>query len=226
MKPRAIIFDAYGTLFDVRSVVHRARNTQADLVLLSTAWRQKQIEYTWRRALMKRYADFWQVTGEALRAAAEKLQIKLSQAEFDSLMEAYLAPDAYADARTGLDSLRKYPLVILSNGSSAMLDSAVRANRFETYFSRILSVDAIETYKPAPEVYALGTGALGLSADEILFVSSNARDVAGAKAFGYPTCWCNRSGEPEDCIGFAPDVISTGLDQIANILSRSNRESG
>jgi 2-haloacid dehalogenase len=218
MKPQAIIFDAYGTLFDVHSVMRRAGSAQTDMTALSFAWRQKQIEYTWRRALMKRYADFWQVTGEALHAAARKLQLKLSQAEFDRLMEAYLSPEAYSDVRTALDSLRAYALMILSNGSSAMLDSAVRANRLEPYFSRILSVDERQTYKPAPEVYALGTEALGVSAREMLFVSSNAWDIAGAKAFGYRTCWCNRSSEPEDCIGFDPDFIITGLGQITDIL--------
>jgi len=218
MKPRAIIFDAYGTLFDVHSVVHRVPGISGDLRALSFLWRQKQVEYTWRRALMKRYADFWQVTGEALRSAAGTLQIKASEEDFKSLMEAYLSPDVFADVRTGLDALKQFPLAILSNGSRAMLDAAVRANGLEPYFTHVISVDEIKTYKPSPEVYELGARALGQLAEKILFVSSNAWDAASARAFGYGVCWCNRSGEAVDCFGFDPDFTVSRLDQISSVL--------
>src|SRR6516162_5697078 len=104
MKPRAIIFDAYGTLFDVHSIVHRVPGISGDLPALSLLWRQKQVEYTWCRALMKRYVDFWQVTGEALRSAVYQLRIDASEEALGSLMQAYLSPDVFADARTGLDA--------------------------------------------------------------------------------------------------------------------------
>jgi 2-haloacid dehalogenase len=218
MNPRAIIFDAYGTLFDVHSVVHRVPGLSGDLPALSLLWRKKQVEYTWRRALMHRYADFWQVTGEALRSAAHQLRINASEEALDSLMEAYLSPDVFADVRTGLDTLKGFPLAILSNGSPAMLDAAVRANRLDPYFTHVISVDEVKTYKPSPEVYELGTRTLGQSAEKVLFVSSNAWDAAGAKAFGYRGCWCKRSGEAMDCLGFDPDFTVSRLDEIGSVL--------
>jgi 2-haloacid dehalogenase len=218
MKPRAIIFDAYGTLFDVHSVVRRVPGISGDLPALSLLWRQKQVEYTWRRTLMKRYADFWQVTGEALRSAVHQLRIHVPEEARSSLMEAYLSPEVFADVRTGLDALKQFPLAILSNGSWAMLDAAVRANGLEPYFTHVISVDEIKTYKPSPEVYELGARALGKLAEKILFVSSNGWDAAGAKAFGYRVCWCNRSGEAVDCFGFDPDFTVSRLDQISNVL--------
>jgi 2-haloacid dehalogenase len=218
MKPRAIIFDAYGTLFDVHSIVQRVPGISGDLSALSLLWRHNQVEYTWRRALMKRYVDFWQVTCEALRSAAQKLQFNVSEEARSSLMEAYLSPGVFADVRTGLDALKQFPLVILSNGSPTMLDTAVRANGLDAYFAHVISVDEVKTYKPSPEVYELGTRAFGQSAENILFVSSNVWDAAGAKAFGYRVCWCNRSGEAMDCLGFDPDFTVSRLDQISSIL--------
>jgi len=218
MKPRAIIFDAYGTLFDVHSIVHRVPGISGDLLALSLLWRQKQVEYTWRRALMKRYVDFWQVTGEALRSAANQLRINIPEEARSSLMEAYLSPGIFADVRTGLGALKQFPLAILSNGSPRMIDAAARANGLEPYFTHVISVDAVKTYKPSPEVYELGSSALGQPAENVLFVSSNAWDAAGAKAFGYRVGWCNRSGDAVDCLGFDPDFTVSGLDQIGSAL--------
>ena len=219
MKPQAIIFDAYGTLFDVHSIVHRVPGISGDLAALSQLWRQKQVEYTWRRALMKRYADFWEVTAEALRSAAHQLRIHASEEALHSLMAAYLSPDAFADVRTGLDALKEFPFAILSNGSPKMLEAAVRANGLDSFFTHVISVDEVKTYKPSPEVYELGTRTLGQSAEKTLFVSSNAWDAAGAKAFGYRVCWCNRSGEAMDCLGFDPDFTVNGLDRIAKSIA-------
>ena len=224
MKPQGIIFDAYGTLFDVHSIVHRTPGISGDLHALSVLWRQKQVEYTWRRALMKRYADFWQVTSEALHSATEKLQINPSEEEFNRLMEAYLSPDVFVDVKIALETLKVFPLAILSNGSPTMLDAAVRVNGLDPYFAHVISVDAVKTFKPCPEVYELGTKVLGRSAEDILFVSSNAWDAAGAKAFGYRVCLCNRSGEPMDCLGFDPDFTVSRLDRILSTLDRSTLE--
>jgi len=218
MKPRAIVFDAYGTLFDVHSIIQRVPGISGDLPALSLLWRQRQVEYTWRRALMKQYADFWQVTGEALRSAAHQLRINASEEALHSLMTAYLSPDAFADVRIGLDALNEFPFAILSNGSPTMLDEAVRSNGLAACFTHVISVHEVKTYKPSPEVYELGTRTLGQSAETILFVSSNAWDAAGAKAFGYRVCWCNRSGEAMDCLGFDPDFTVSRLDQISSVL--------
>ena len=217
MKPRAFLFDAYGTVFDVHSVVAQgARDLAGDLSALSSLWRQKQLEYTWLRSLMGRYEDFWQVTKAALDTAVRQLKIEASDAQLQKLLEAYLSPAVFPDARAALETLDA-PKAILSNGSPGMLAAAVRSAGLEYYFTDVISVDPLQIYKPSPKVYALGTQALQLSASEILFVSSNAWDAAGAKAFGYRVCWCNRSGAAPDDMGFRPDVVVRGLDQLISM---------
>jgi 2-haloacid dehalogenase len=219
MNPHAVVFDAYGTLFDVLSVVARADvKIPGDLHTLSTLWRQKQLEYTWLRSLMECYEDFWGVTEAALRAALTQLKIEVSEAQLHALMQAYLSPLAFPDARPALEALRESKRAILSNGSPTMLASAVRRNGMESCFVEVISVDKVKTYKPSPRVYALGTEALDLPAQDILFVSSNSWDVAGAKAFGYQVCWCNRSKAEMELLGYAPDFVVSGLDQIPRLL--------
>ena len=216
MNPRAVVFDAYGTLFDVHSVVLGiGENLTGDSQVLSALWRQKQLEYTWLRALMERYEDFWEITYSALQAAVSQLKIEANHEQLDGLMQAYLAPSAFSDSKTALERLKGMPLAILSNGSPRMLESAVRHNGLQSHFAEVISVDRIKTYKPSPRVYALGPETLNLPANEILFVSSNSWDAAGAKAFGYKVCWCNRSAAEMEQIGFAPDITVRRLDQIA-----------
>jgi 2-haloacid dehalogenase len=216
---RAFVFDAYGTLFDVHSVVVRAGTDMAgDLEALSQLWRQKQLEFTWLRALMDRYQDFWQITEAALRTALAQLHMETSESQVRQLLDGYLAPAVLPDAIVALDALCDFPLAILSNGSPYMLEAAVRNNGLESYFSNVISVDQVKTYKPSPRVYELGPQALQLTAEEILFISSNAWDAAGAKAFGYRVCWCNRSGRPIDQLGFEPDIVVSSLDQIPGHL--------
>lgn len=212
---KAIVFDAYGTLFDVHSVVVRGGDGIAgDLGALSQVWRQKQLEATWLRALMERYVDFWQITETALRASVRQLAIEATEAQLERLMQAYLTPAAFPDAKVALETLRGVPLAILSNGSPMMLEAAVRNNGLESCFAELISVDRVKTYKPSPRVYALGPELLGVAAAEILFVSSNPWDAAGAKAFGYQVCWCNRAAAEMDGGEFAPDFMVMGLDQI------------
>ena len=226
LKPKAFLFDAYGTLFDVHSVVRRdGAGISGDLQALSEMWRQKQLEYTWLRALMERYEDFWHVTEAALRSAVRQLSIRATDRQLERLMQAYRFPAAFADARPALDALKGLPLAILSNGSPAMLNSAVRSNGLESYFAQIISVDRVKTYKPSPRVYALGPSILSLPAAEILFVSANLWDAAGAKAFGYQVCWCNRSEAKLEDWGFAPDYMVLRLDQITGTVGRNNSDS-
>ena len=214
-KYQAFLFDAYGTLFDVHSVVLRAGTGLAgDLQAFSRLWRQKQLEFTWLRALMDRYQDFWHITEAALRTALAQLQMDATEPQIRQLLDAYLAPAAFPDAIIALDALCDDPLAILSNGTPKMLEAAVRNNALESYFSSVISADQVKTYKPSPQVYELGPQALELPAEEILFVSSNAWDAAGAKAFGYSVCWCNRSGQAMDDLGFEPDLMVTSLDKI------------
>ena len=214
--PRAYLFDAYGTLFDVHSVVVRAgAGIAGDLAALSRLWRQKQLEFTWLRALMERYEDFWQITEAALHTSLAQLDIHAGEAQVRQLLDGYLAPTVFPDARAALEALRDFPRAILSNGTPAMLQAAVRDNGLQPYFTHIISADQAQTYKPSSKVYQLAVDTLDLRADEILFVSSNAWDAAGAKAFGYRVCWCNRSGNAMDRLGFAPDVVVGSLEHIA-----------
>jgi 2-haloacid dehalogenase len=214
-KYRAFLFDAYGTLFDVHSVLLRAGTGLAgDMEALSQLWRQKQLEFTWLHALMDRYRDFAYLTEAALRTALVQLQVNATEPQIERLLEAYLAPAAFPDSKPALDALNDFPRAILSNGTPAMLQAAVRRNDFDACFSHLISVDQVKTYKPSPKVYQLGPEILQLPAAEILFVSSNSWDAAGAKAFGYSVCWCNRSGRPMDQLGFAPDIVVSKLDQI------------
>jgi 2-haloacid dehalogenase len=216
--PKAFIFDAYGTLFDVHSVVEAGRALASDPQALSLLWRQKQLEYTWLRTLMGRYEDFWAVTEAALRFALARLGIAAGDAAVAGLMEAYLSLATFPDVAGALAAMAGTPLGILSNGSPRMLDAAVRSSGLAGTFRHVLSVDAVKAYKPSPTVYELGPRAFGVPAGDILFVSSNAWDVAGAKAFGYRTCWCNRLAAPMDGLGVSPDLEVRTLDEILGKL--------
>jgi len=216
--PKAFIFDAYGTLFDVHSVVEAGRALARDPQALSLLWRQKQLEYTWLRTLMGRYEDFWAVTEAALRFALGRLGIAAGDEAVARLMDAYLSLATFPDVAGALAGLAGTPLGILSNGSPRMLDAAVRSSGLAGTFRHVLSVDAVKAYKPSPTVYELGPRAFGVPAGDILFVSSNAWDVAGAKAFGYGTCWCNRLAAPMDRLGVSPDFEVRTLDEIPGKL--------
>ncbi|HET8576720.1 MAG TPA: haloacid dehalogenase type II [Methylomirabilota bacterium] len=212
--PKAFVFDAYGTLFDVHSVVEAGRALTSDPQALSNLWRQKQLEYTWLRSLMDRYEDFGAVTESALRFALRRLGISASEAQIKTLVDAYLNLACFPEVKTALRRLKGLPLGILSNGSPPMLKAAVRSSALDGVFEHVLSVDRVRIYKPSPLVYALGPRAFRLPADQMLFVSSNAWDVSGAKAFGYRTCWCNRLKAPMEALGVAADYEVERLDQI------------
>jgi 2-haloacid dehalogenase len=200
--PRAVVFDAYGTLFDVRAI--------AAPEPLLTLWRQKQLEYTWLRSLMGRFEDFERVTLDALRFASRKLGVAFDE----KLAQAYRTLPPFPEAEATLKLLHGRPLAILSNGTQRMLDDVVRAAKLAGHFQHVLSADAVRMFKPSPAVYALATKALGLEAKDILFVSSNGWDVAGAKAAGFTVCWCNRLKAPAEELGVAADHVVESLDQI------------
>ncbi len=216
---RAVVFDAYGTLFDVHSVMAACREVTADPEALSLQWRAKQLEYTWLRSLMGRYEDFWEVTRAALRFALKRLKVEASEAQVARLMEAYLSLSPFPEVPETLRGLHpRYPLAILSNGSPRMLQAAVESSGLKPYLHHVISVDGLRIYKPDPRVYALAPGTLGVPANTVAFVSSNAFDVIGAKAFGLRVCWCNRAGTPLDELGLAPDVTVRRLDEIPKAL--------
>ncbi|MDA7483232.1 haloacid dehalogenase type II [Planktomarina temperata] len=219
MYLKSIAFDAYGTLFDVYSVSSLAEELfPGKGAQLSTIWRDKQIEYTRLRTLCDKYADFWQVTGDALDYACATLVLEPTPSSRGRLMGQYAELSAFPENAEQLLRLKDagINLSILSNGTPWMLDQAVKASGLEGYFEHILSVDAVKRFKTAPEAYQMGPDALGCHTKEILFVSSNCWDICGATWFGYRTIWLNRYGLPLERLGVEPHQIGTSLEDVAD----------
>jgi len=212
MALQALVFDAYGTLFDVHAVIRRCEEFWPGKGLqLSQAWRAKQLEYTWQRSLMRRYVPFSQVTREALAYACESLQLGLGRGKADALMGEYLKLALYPDVAGTLEKL-KSRLAILSNGSPDMLGPLVQNSGLKV--DAVLSVDELKIFKPAPQVYQLAVDRLGVAKEHIGFVSSNCWDALGARSFGFTVYWINRGGAPVDRLGFQPDKIATSLHEV------------
>ena len=212
---QALVFDAYGTLFDVHSVQVRVEAFWPGKgAQLSQLWRAKQLEYTWQRSLMGRYAPFSVVTREALEYACASLGLAAGPREKDALMAEYLNLAPYPEVSSTLAKLKDRRLAILTNGSPDMIGPLVKNNRMEKSFDAVLSVDQLERYKPAPEVYELAVKKLQLRKEDIGFVSSNCWDALGAKSFGFQVYWINRAKAPVDRLGFQPDQIVGGLNEI------------
>ncbi len=213
-RPKAFVFDAYGTLFDVYSVQASCEEVfPGNGEKLTRMWRSKQLEYSWLRSLMGRYEDFWMLTEDALRYSCQFLGLQLEAVQVEKILQSYLTLAAFPETARLLDRLDGQPRAILSNGTPTMLEAAVRHNRLEGKFDHILSVDELKVYKPHPAVYQLAVDRLGLNKDEIGFVSSNGWDVAGAKAFGFRVFWLNRLEAPVEELGVRPDtIIKSGLE--------------
>ncbi len=223
--PKAVIFDAYGTLFDVHSVVAAAEQMfpgHGDA--LSQLWRQKQIEYTQLRTAADpagaRYQPFWNITLDALRFSARKLGLSLNATGEKRLMDEYACLSAFPDVLPALRQLRdrQIGLAILSNGNPQMLDIAVKSAGMSGLFDHVLSVDAVRAFKPAPATYALGTQAFGAAAREIVFVSSNGWDASGANWFGYTVFWLNRLGAPAEELGVTPHGTGRSMNDLSAFI--------
>jgi 2-haloacid dehalogenase len=220
-KIKAVVFDAYVTLFDVYSVARLCNELFPEQgQALSQLWRAKQLEYSWLLSLMDQYEDFWQVTEKALRFACRVLQLHHNSAQLARLMEAYLHLAPYPEVHQALAALTDYPLAILSNGSPQMLAAVVSNADLQETFTHILSVDEVKIYKPNPQVYQLAVEKLGLEASSIGFVSSNSFDIIGATAFGFCTYWVNRAINPLDELGFIPDMIIGKLTDLPDSLKQ------
>jgi len=201
------VFDAYGTLFDFAAAARNCRDVLGDDINRLTAlWRDKQLQYTWLRAAQGRHADFWQVTADALDFALETLGVTKPGLR-DRLMSLYLTLDPFPEVSGVLARLKAAGMqtAILSNGSPAMLDAAVKAARFETLLDAVLSVEEVGVYKPHPKVYQLAVDRLGIPASAISFQSSNAWDAYAASAFGMKVVWCNRCGQRRERLPGSPD---------------------
>jgi len=203
---RACVFDAYGTLFDFASAAAGCADVLDKAAPLTALWRDKQLQYSWLRAVQDRHADFWQVTGDALDFALGALRLPEPGLR-ERLMNLYLTLDAFPEVPEVLRSLKAAGVAtaILSNGSPPMLRAAVENAGLGELLDFVLSVEEVGVYKPHPKVYQLAVDRLALAPEAILFLSSNAWDAYAASAFGLRTVWCNRYGQARERLPGAPD---------------------
>ena len=219
--PRAVLFDAYGTLFDVYSVGLLAEQLFPGFGdRLAVLWRDKQLEYTRLTSMSGHYRPFWDLTRAGLRFAALRLDLALDGGAEDRLMNQYRHLSAFPENREVLHTLKErgIPAGILSNGDPEMLGVAVKSAGFSGLLAHVLSVHALRRYKTDPAAYALGTQALNLPANEIVFVSSNGWDAIGATWFGYTTLWVNRAGLPIEQLDTAPTRIGSSLRDVLDFF--------
>ena len=217
MAIQAIIFDAYGTLFDVYSIGAVAERLFPGRGSgLAELWRDKQIEYTRLRTLSNTYKPFWEITQDALIFSCRKLGLDLTLDAQSELMGEYAKLQAFPDSLAALQTLRDEgkKLAILSNGNPEMLMAAVTAGGMQALLNAVLSVHSVKKFKTAPEAYQLAPDTFGLSAKDMLFVSSNAWDVCGAAWFGYQTFWVNRANLPMDELGVTPTGSGSSLTDV------------
>ncbi len=215
------IFDAYGTLFDVSAIVDGCREQLAERAdQLADMWRRKQLEYTWLRSLMGRHTDFWHVTGESLDYAMNALGIADPPLRA-RLMEAYLTPAAYPEARAALEALKAagHRLAILSNGSPTMLTSATMATGLDLLLDDVLSVESVGVFKPHPSVYGLVQDRFDCPPASVAFMSANGWDAAGAAAFGFRVVWINRAGLPREILPASPHIEVRTLAELPAMLT-------
>lgn len=218
---KAIAFDAYGTLFDVHAPAARlAKEIGPAANAVSDLWRQKQLQYTWLRSLMGAYADFWQVTQDALDYALEAHGISDAYLR-ERLLSLYRQLEAYDDAASTLSTLRERGIAtaILSNGDPQMLEAAISNAGLGGHLDRVLSVDAVGIYKPDPRTYQLAVDSFGVAANEIGFVSANAWDVAGGAWFGLAVCHLNRFVQPAEHLPAKPLAVINGLSELPDLLA-------
>ncbi|HXT09898.1 MAG TPA: haloacid dehalogenase type II [Roseiarcus sp.] len=217
-----VVFDAYGTLLDIYAV-----EAQLEALYpgkgraLSLSWRDKQIEYSRLRTMSGRYADFWSITGDGLDYACEFEKVALTSAARDELMAIYERLPAHPEVPAALSALhaKGLKLAVLSNGNEAMLHKALAAAGIEPLFSHVLSVERVRKFKTAPEAYQLALDAFGAPVQNLVFVSSNGWDAAGAAWFGFRTFWINRAGAPLERLGVAPEGIGRTMDDLTGFLA-------
>jgi 2-haloacid dehalogenase len=217
---RAVAFDAF-PIFDPRPIASNAEERfPGHGGRLMEEWRRRQFEYTWLRTAADRYVDFWQVTGQALSFAATQLDLRLSKQDRDALMEPYLRLQPWPEVLMVLEKLRAagLRLAFLSNFTKQMLDAAVASSGLQGFFEEHLSTDRVGQFKPSRRAYEMGVKALGMRREEIAFVASAGWDAAGAKWYGYPTVWINRTAADIEALDAAPDLVATSLTALESFV--------
>jgi 2-haloacid dehalogenase len=216
---KAIVFDAYGTLFDVNSAAEKCKGKIGDKWEgFANFWRTTQLEYTWLRSLMKRHKDFWQVTEDSLDKSMKTFSIDSSMK--NELLDLYKKLSPYSEVKGVLNSLKekKYKLAILSNGTPALLNELVKSNNLENIFDDLFSIEEVGIYKPDSKVYDMPIKKYQIKADEIAFLSSNTWDVSGGGNYGYNAIWVNRNKNIFDNLDYKPKNEVSDLTQIVDIV--------
>jgi 2-haloacid dehalogenase len=221
---KAILFDAYGTLFDVYSMGLLAEKLfPGKGGALAALWRDKQIEYTHLRTMCSMYKPFWEVTQEALVFSCRKLGVELTLDAKQTLMSQYAKLPPFPECLQVVRQLREqgFKLAILSNGNPQMLEAVVKAAGMQPLLNHLLSVDSVQKFKTAPEAYQIGTDLFGVAPKKILFVSSNCWDVCGASWFGYQTFWVNRANAPLEELGVTPNGQGSSLTDLLAFVEQA-----
>ena len=221
---KAIAFDGFA-VFDPRPIAAQVEKLFPGRGIEFTAtWRTRQFEYTWLRTLTESYTDFWTVTEDALVYTAKLLKLKLTEQQRQRLMRGFLELQPWPEGAAALKRLREagIRLVLLSNFTEPMLNAAVSGSGLQGYFEPHLSTDRVRAYKPDPRAYRMALDALKLQRDEIVFAAFAGWDAAGAKAFGFPTFWVNRTQAPVEELGPAPDGIGANLNDLVAFVLRGS----
>jgi 2-haloacid dehalogenase len=216
---KAIIFDAYGTLFDVNSAAEKCRSKIGDKwESFANYWRKTQLEYTWLRSLMGRHKDFWQITEDSLDKSMQAFNI--NKAMKNELLDLYKILSPYPEVKETLEKLKekRYKLAILSNGTPALLNELVKSNGLQNLFDDIFSIEEVKIYKPSSKVYDMPIKKYNIKHEEVAFLSANTWDVSGGGNYGFASVWVNRNKNIFDNLDYKPKNEISGLNQLIDIL--------
>ena len=219
MKIKSIVFDAYGTLFDVNSAAEKCKDKIGDRwEEFANFWRTTQLEYTWLRSLMKRHRNFWEITEDSLDKSMKMFNIDKSMR--NELLNLYKVLSPYPEVEQVLNNLkkRKFKLAILSNGTPALLRELVTSNGLNNFFDDLFSIEEVMVYKPHSKVYEIPVKKYDLKADEIFFLSANTWDVSGGGNYGYNSIWVNRNKSVFDILDYKPKNEINNLSQLLDIV--------
>ena len=219
MDTKAIVFDAYGTLFDVNSAAEKCKDKIGDKWEgFANFWRTTQLEYTWLRSLMDRHKDFWQVTEDSLDKSIKVFDIDPSMR--NELLNLYKILSPYKEVPDTLKALRekKFKLAILSNGTPSLLDELVKSNHLDNLFDDIFSIEQVGIYKPSSRVYDMPIKKYNISKSEVAFLSANTWDVSGGGNYGYQSIWVNRNNNIFDNLDFKPKYQITDLNKLTQLV--------
>ena len=219
MKTKAVVFDAYGTLFDVNSAAKRCKDKiGAKWETFANFWRTTQLEYTWLRSLMKRHKNFWDITEDSLDKSMKVFNINKNMK--NELLSLYKILSPYPEVKGVLEDLKKknFKLAILSNGTHDLLNELVESNKLNNLFDDLFSIEEVKIYKPDPRVYEIPIKKYKIKSDEITFLSANTWDVSGGGNFGYNSIWVNRHNSIFDILDFQPKNEISNLTQLLDIV--------